>query len=146
MSDGFDQNFTDLMTQDQPESSNLASADFEKFGAGVHDSQGAIPEQDGEVTTTSYSGEEPAEEDRYAAGASDEAVESSSNPLISLGDEEDNSVSRSSAAMPDSEGSVDGYGGVAIGALATAGAEPSFQPPSPQALSSNPSQENEACN
>lgn len=102
--------------QGQADSNNLD--DFETLND--HDesqAQGTIPEQDEEITTTSnnFGGEEQAEEDRYAAGASDAAF--NSDPLISWGDE-DECLSQPSAAVPDSQSSAldDLVGSFAMGA------------------------------
>lgn len=69
----------------QPESNSYTNDDFETVGYGEE----PIPEQDEEVTSTSIAGEEKAEEDLYAAGASDANAFSPSDPLISFGDESD---------------------------------------------------------
>ncbi|XP_070179933.1 reticulon-1-A-like isoform X6 [Littorina saxatilis] len=114
MSDQKDQTFQELSGYDPGESNNFAVDDFETLGTsgGAYDPQGTIPEQDEEITTTNaFGGEEPAEEDRYAAGASDGVQPS--NPLISWGDEEDESLSQPSAAVPDSQASaLDDLGGL----------------------------------
>ncbi|KAK7104997.1 reticulon-1-A-like isoform X9 [Littorina saxatilis] len=71
MSDQKDQTFQELSGYDPGESNNFAVDDFETLGTsgGAYDPQGTIPEQDEEITTTNaFGGEEPAEEDRYAAG------------------------------------------------------------------------------
>lgn len=136
-------NFGDLKDLDHfnPESNNFSQEDFETLdapssGTAGYESQDTIPEQDEEVSTTNlFGGEEPAEEDRYAAGASEaDAVQYSSDPLISWGDE-DESLSQPSAAVPEpeSQGStaLDDLGGLAMGSLASAGLQSAFSPPSP---------------
>lgn len=150
MSEFSDLSHADFAGVDQSESNNFAADGFEKVetaGYGVYEeSQGTIPEQDEEITTTnSYGGEEPAEEDRYAAGASEDAAQSSSDPLISWGDEENESLTQLSAAVPDSQGSaLDDLGGLAMGALASAGAQSAFKSPSPPDPYPSPPQESEA--
>lgn len=148
MSDVSDPTRQDFSSLDQSESNNFAADDFETLdavtGGGVYghgESQGTIPEQDEEITTTNaFGGEEPAEEDRYAAGASDDAA-THSNPLISWGDEENESLPQPSAAVPDSQGSaLDDLGGLAMGA----GAQSAFKSPSPPDPYPSPPQENEA--
>ncbi|XP_070179931.1 reticulon-1-like isoform X4 [Littorina saxatilis] len=142
MSDQKDQTFQELSGYDPGESNNFAVDDFETLGTsgGAYDPQGTIPEQDEEITTTNaFGGEEPAEEDRYAAGASDGVQPS--NPLISWGDEEDESLSQPSAAVPDSQASaLDDLGGLS----ALTGAQSAFKSPSPSDPYSNPPQESEA--
>ncbi|XP_046337579.1 reticulon-1-A-like isoform X2 [Haliotis rufescens] len=72
----------------QPESNNFTTDDFERVDK--YDAAGAEMDdylaQDEEVTSTSIPGEEQAEEDRYAAGAS-EAEQLLTDQLISFGDE-----------------------------------------------------------
>ncbi|XP_076464599.1 reticulon-1-A-like isoform X3 [Babylonia areolata] len=74
MSDFSDLSRPELQGLDQSESNNIVSDGFETLdpvGSDVYESQpqGTIPEQDEEITTTNaFGGEEPAEEDRYAAG------------------------------------------------------------------------------
>ncbi|KAK7493492.1 hypothetical protein BaRGS_00015203 [Batillaria attramentaria] len=151
-----DDNFGDLreMGGFNPES-NFTPEDFETLdppGGSAYESQGqgTIPEQDEEVSTTNaFGGEEPAEEDRYAAGASEaDAVQFSSDPLISWGDDAEN-VSQPSAAVPESQGSaLDDLGGLAMGSLASAGLQSAFTPPSPPPAASrdpypNPPQDRE---
>lgn len=113
-----------------PESSGCSNDDFEQLDAPgsayYHDNgdadgpdeygQGGYdydPDQDTEVsTTTADVGEEEAEEDRFAAGASEaEAYTHSVEPLISFGDEaEETSEVHSlqpSAPAPDTEPAID---------------------------------------
>lgn len=149
MSEFSDLSHTEIASSDQSESNNFAQDDFERLdhdAVGVYES-GPIPEQDEEITTTNnaFGGEEPAEEDRYAAGASEDAAQSSSDPLISWGDEENESLPQPSAAVPDSQGSaLDDLGGLAMGALASAGAQSAFKSPSPPDPYPSPPQESEA--
>ncbi|XP_076464598.1 reticulon-1-A-like isoform X2 [Babylonia areolata] len=146
MSDFSDLSRPELQGLDQSESNNIVSDGFETLdpvGSDVYESQpqGTIPEQDEEITTTNaFGGEEPAEEDRYAAGASDNEAQSSANPLISWGDEEEESLSQPPAAVPDSQGSALDDLGFDMGALASAGAQSTTS----QDPFSNPPQEREA--
>lgn len=127
--------------------------DFETLDApagSAYESQGTIPEQDEEVSTTNaFGGEEPAEEDRYAAGASEaDDIQFSSDPLISWGNDE-SSNSNPSAPVPESQGStVDDLGGLAMGSHASAGLQSAFTPSSPPLAASrdpypNPPRERE---
>jgi hypothetical protein len=120
MSGGFDDGFQD-MAGNEPGDNNH---DFEQIGY-ESQAQGTIPEQDEEISTTNnFGGEEQAEEDRYAAGASDAAPSTNPNPLISWGDEDDEILSQPSAAVPDSQSSaLDDLSAFAMGSLSSAGAQ-----------------------
>ncbi|ESP02875.1 hypothetical protein LOTGIDRAFT_230376 [Lottia gigantea] len=70
----------------QPESNSFGDFErVEKYDAGP-EAENVGFDQDGEITSTSFGNENLAEEDLYAAGAS-EATPVESNPLISFGDE-----------------------------------------------------------
>lgn len=149
-----DDSFGDFKDLDKysPEGNSYGREEFETLEAltgSAYESQGTIPEQDEEVSTTNanaFGGEEPAEEDRYAAGASEaDDIQFSSDPLISWGNDE-SSNSNPSAPVPESQGStVDDLGGLAY---ASAGLQSAFTPPSPPLAASrdpysNPPRERE---
>lgn len=147
--------FKDLHNYNAEGNSYSPPEDFETLDAlagSAYESQGTIPEQDEEVSTTNanaFGGEEPAEEDRYAAGASEaDDIQYSSDPLISWGNDE-SSNSNPSAPVPESQGStVDDLGGLAMGSHASAGLQSAFTPPSPPLAASrdpypNPPRERE---
>ena len=150
MSDPREPNYPELSGLEQFEANNFAGDDFETLdpdGSGVYESHGTIPEQDEEVTTTNpFGGEEPAEEDRYAARALDldNEPQSSDKPLINWGDEEDEPVPQPSAAAADSQGSpgMDDFAGLV--AAAPAGAQSAFDSAAPQDPLSKPTQETQA--
>lgn len=130
MADSNQQDYADS----QPESNNYIQEECENLDnlAGSADYDERIPEQDEEVTTTNtLAGEEPAEEDRYAAGALEsDAIHSSTNPLISWDDGED-FLSDQSSAVPESQFPAydDDLGSFAP--LASAGGQYEYSAPSP---------------
>lgn len=106
-----------------------------------------IPEQDEEVTTTnSLGGEEPAEEDRYAPGASDaDPVDHSSN-LISWGDEESLSSQPSATVSESQDSAFGGVGDFSMGTVASEALQSEFSsrphpPEAEQDIYPTPSQE-----
>ena len=122
------------------EATDNQADDFETLdpvSSGVYDSQqqNTIPEQDEEISTTNaFGSEEPAEEDRYAAGASEAAP--SSDPLIDWGDE---NLTQPSAAESEPQNSspldLDDLGVLGMGAtVASSGVQSAKDPLDPYSI------------